>query len=335
MSKENHPRQPVGVRRALWAALAGFAILLTLGCGSLSTSPTTDAGDGNLRSSPITGSGEETGRVLTIGDVAKDSPSRIFKEYSALAAYLGAGLQEAGIAKVEVVVAKDLDDIAKMVNQGELDVYFGNTVNAVMVARQTGALPILRQWKRGAAESYSVFLVKSDSGITDLNQLVGSVISFQAPHSGSGYLLPRAFLQELGFSLTRLESPDYEPGPAKIGYINTTGERTSIELLSTRRVEATVVGDAAYRMFPFDLKESLDIIAQSQTLPKNLVYVRPGFDPQLTDKISEIMTGMHRTEEGRKVLLEMKKTTKFDLIPPASGKELVELKNLLDRVSSK
>ena len=273
--------------------------------------------------------------MLIIGDVAKDSPSRIFREYSALATYLGNGLREAGISKVEVVVAKDLDHIAKLINDKELDVYFGNTVNAVIVSRQTGALPILRQWKRGAAESYSVFLVKPDSGITELEQLAGKVISFQAPHSGAGYLLPRAFLQEMGFTLTRLETPASALPPTEIGYINTTGERTSIELLSTGVVEATVVGDAAYQMLPLKLKDAVDIISQTEPLPKNLVYVRPDFDPQLAVKISEILASMHQTQEGTNVLREMRGTSKFDAIPTESEKALVELENLLDRVSGK
>jgi len=250
MSKYKHPLQPVGARWALCAALAGIAVLITLGCGSLSTPAKTGTGDGILQSSPITGTGEETGRVLTIGDVAKDSPSRIFKEYSALATYLEKGLQEAGVTKVEVVVAEDLNDIVRLVNSRELDVYFGNTSNAVTVARQTNALPILRQWKRGTADSYSVFLVKHDSGITTLDQLLGNVISFQAPHSGAGYLLPRAFLQEMDFTMQRLEKPNSSVGSTEIGYINSSGERTSIELLSSGQVEATVVGEAAYRMLP-------------------------------------------------------------------------------------
>ena len=63
--------------------------------------------------------------------------------------------------------------------------------------------------------------------------------------------------------------------------------------------------------------------------------MRPGFDPQLADKISEIMTGMNRTGEGKLVLLEMKKTAKFDAIPLGSESELVDLEALLDRVSGK
>ena len=232
------------VRWGLWALLAGSTVLLAAGCGPQPPSPPDGTGNAVLHSGQVAVD-VQSANFITIGDVAKDSPSRIFKEYSALAAYLGSRLENAGVEKVEVAVAKDLEKLALLVNNGELDVFFGNTVNATLVGRQADALPILRQWKRGTAESYSVFLVKRDSGITALDQLVGNVISFQAPHSGAGYLLPRAFLQEMGFTLTRIDTPDTIPEPEQIGYINTTGERTSLELLSTGRVQATVVGEAA------------------------------------------------------------------------------------------
>lgn len=86
-------------------------------------------------------------------------------------------------------------------------------------------------------------------------------------------------------------------------------------------------------MLPSDLKETVTIISQTENLPKNLVYVRQGIDPHVTNMIIEIMTGMHLTEEGQNVLVDMRKTTKFDSIPESSIKDLEELENLLGLVS--
>ena len=65
------------------------------------------------------------------------------------------------------------------------------------------------------------------------------------------------------------------------------------------------------------------------SVPRQLVSVRPGLEPELVDKIRKLLIVLDQTEEGRQLLAGLKKTTKFDALPEDSEESLTELRELM------
>ena len=63
------------------------------------------------------------------------------------------------------------------------------------------------------------------------------------------------------------------------------------------------------------------------------VSVRSGLETDLAERIVELLSGLDSTEEGREILASLKKTTKFDAVPPEAASAIKELRRLMDLVS--
>jgi ABC-type phosphate/phosphonate transport system substrate-binding protein len=50
-------------------------------------------------------------------------------------------------------------------------------------------------------------------------------------------------------------------------------------------------------------------------MPRNLILVRGDMDPKLQSEIKNVLMGMDKNEQGRKVMWNMLRTTKFDDLP--------------------
>ena len=63
--------------------------------------------------------------------------------------------------------------------------------------------------------------------------------------------------------------------------------------------------------------------------------MRPGLDPELVARVRDLLIGMDQTESGRQILEQLKKTRKFDALPPESEEALRELSQMVELVSVK
>jgi hypothetical protein len=72
---------------------------------------------------------------------------------------------------------------------------------------------------------------------------------------------------------------------------------------------------------------------QTITVPRQLVSVRVGLDPALTEKVREILTGLYQTNGSQELYEGLDETEKFDAWPSDAAEELQELKELMKLVS--
>ena len=73
------------------------------------------------------------------------------------------------------------------------------------------------------------------------------------------------------------------------------------------------------------MKEKLVTFDRTITVPRQLVSVRPGLDLALVTKIRELLIALNRTQEGRQLLEGLRKTKKFDELPPQSESALTSV----------
>ena len=272
-------------------------------------------------------------RVIILADIAPEEPTKKLKRFQPLADYLAKGLETLGIQGGGVVIARDIDEMARFLGEDAVDLYFDSPFPTLAVQELSGSQVILRRWKKGNPEYWSSYVALRGNGINSVDDLVGEVVAFEEPHSTSGFILPAGTLIDRGYELTEVGRPDAKVAPHQIGYFFSQDEKNTVELVLQGRVAAGGVSNEDYDELPAEFKDRIVIFDRTITVPRQLVSVRRGLDPGIVRRVRELLMGLDRTEEGRKILEGLKKTKKFDPLPPASEAPLKELKMLMKLVA--
>jgi phosphonate transport system substrate-binding protein len=263
--------------------------------------------------------------TLVIGSVGKDVRSE-FREFKPLAAYLEKELASAGIDKVEVLIVPTAAHMVEAFRAGQVHLYPESPLVAARVARDAGAVPLLRRWRKGSGEYWSEIIVNSDAPIASLEDLRGKVIAFEDPDSTSGHLLPRAMLLERGLKIQTLAKHDDPVDADSVGAIFTQGDRSSILSLLGGRVVAVATDPHYVKMVEKERPGAVRAIARSISVPRH-VMMRAGTMPEArAKKISDILLAMEHSAEGRAVLKAFGKTARFEAFPqgPAAAFEAIQ-----------
>ena len=87
------------------------------------------------------------GSVLTIGDIEPDQPAKKVKRFTPFADDLALQLEEFGIVRGQVVIAKDFGEMGRLTADGMVDVYFDSSFPTLTAAVNVDSQIIVRRWK--------------------------------------------------------------------------------------------------------------------------------------------------------------------------------------------
>jgi phosphonate transport system substrate-binding protein len=186
---------------------------------------------------------------------------------------------------------------------------------------------LLRRWKSGMADYYSVIFTKRNSGIKSLEDLKGKTIVFEDAGSTSGYLLPKLFLLRRGVKLTEKRGFNPDSAPTDISYVFAYTQENLVERVLTQQAAAGAFSNDDFSALDEKKKVDIAVLAQTERLPRHLVSVRSDLAPALASRLETILLSMHEDAEGRKILQRTDNTTKFDMLP---GGEPTMRRRLLD-----
>ena len=266
-------------------------------------------------------------QILTLGDVS-GSAAWTIEHFQPLADYLAENLSEFGIIQGQVVVTSDLPTMLDHLETGTVDLYFDSPFPALEVYEQISAQPLARRWKSGVSEYYSLIVVHKDSGITDLDGLLGQVIAFDHPVSTSGYLLPKAHLVINGYEAIELDEVSRSIGASEIGYTFAFGEENQALWLLEGTVAGAAFSNSDFNDFSEEQREQLVILAQTPSVPRHIAMARPGMDSELRETITTLLLELHQTAEGQKVLEAFEGTSRFDKLPEGAEGLMNSLREL-------
>jgi phosphonate transport system substrate-binding protein len=252
-----------------------------------------------------------------------------------LADYLAAQLQPFGITTGRVVVADNTDQMIELLKSGEVDLYCDSVYPATLVSDASGAQPILRRWRFGVETYHTVIFASKESGITALDELPGHMIAMDTPFSTSGFLLPTIHLTEHGLRLVGKTSYDAEVNSGNVGFVFTYDDENTLQWVLSGRVTAGATDDYHYEVaFPEEAREQLVTLAETASVPRQVVVAGAHLDVELLAVIEETLLTAHESDAGQ-AALEPFQTTRFDTFPEgieAAQQEMREMMTIVQQI---
>jgi phosphonate transport system substrate-binding protein len=253
---------------------------------------------------------------ITLGLVSASQQQEITDYFEPFATYIARKIFAAPGAQGKVLVVSSLPELAKLLDQKSVDFYMESAYPTYIVNQVHGAgRVLLRRWKGGVAEYRSLIVTAKDSGIDRLESLRGKQVAFEDPESTSGYFLPKFFLQRNGFKLSPVTDTVSQVSPAAITYMFAGTTDKVLDFVLARQVSAGAMSDDDFSLLEPQKKDKLNVLAQTDLLPRHLVSVRKDLSQEASERLAAILQGMHNDAGGRQILSKMDNTMKFDNLP--------------------
>ena len=303
------------------AVLFSSSLIVVIACGG----PTDERAEPSSLALP-----EATG-VITFGSVSLN-PAREHEVFRPFVSHVVSRLEEVGIGRGRIVVVDSISKMVEELENGRVDVYIDSPFPVGFVWKRTGIDLLLRRWKRGSETYRSVVFVRADSGVESVADLAGKMIAFGEPFSTSGFLMPKAALASTGLMLDNYEDAAASIPPDRVGYVFSNDAENTLFWVLKSKVDAGAVNEDYYQALAGSRISELKIILTTDAVPRNLVCVRQGLDPQVTEALRETLLGMDENEEGAAVLKGFEETAKFDLLLGGPEQQLAGIMGLMQYV---
>src|SRR5215208_4574504 len=285
-----------------------------------------------------------TTNTIRIGTVDVDAVKQIIK-FQPTADYIAAKLSNNQTTHYngKVIITPTINDIINLLKEQKIELYFESPFTIVLVDKESDAVPFLLRWKEGVAQYHSIFIVKKNSPINTINDFVGKTIAFEAPESTSGYLLPKAYLVQIGFSLSGEATESYLTQGRAGGVLsggsnitnssidesigNSNSNNNTIRYVFARedqniplwivegKADIGVISNVDIEQETYEsVKSQLKIVDRTIDVPRHVVSHRSELDPVLVEKIKHMLVYMDKDQEGIKILKNFEETTKYEEI---------------------
>jgi len=234
-----------------------------------------------------------------------------------MATYLAAQLEEFGYTRGEVIMSGSSERLKQLMLEGRIDLITETLFTAIELQDEAGAQPLLVKWKKGSRSYSSVIFVRKDSDIYSLEDLVGKLIAFEDPASTSAYFLPAGEILRSGIPLNQLSSARSKRSHDKLNFIFTGEEINTTVLVHKKIVDAGAYSDKNWineHNAPRSMKEELRVIHKTRQLPRALELVPKSMSENLKNRITHILTNIHKEPSAKQTLEKYQGTTRFEKI---------------------
>lgn len=231
---------------------------------------------------------------LRIGMGAMITPKDGYVYYQRLQLYIENKLGR----PVQLVDRENYDEMNGLLESGGVDAAFvcaGPYVEGkAKFNLELLAMPLVK----GQPTYHSYILVHKESSITSFKELRGKVFAFTDPKSNSGKLVPTYMLAKMQ------ETP--ENYFSRVEY--TYGHDKSIRAVAEKIVDGAAVDSLIWEYAAINKPE---IAGQTRILVKSDPYgipplvVRPGIDPEIRNRLKDILLAASNDPEGKEILKGM------------------------------
>lgn len=258
----------------------------------------------------------ERERTLVIGKVSPN-PKKHYLYLKPIADYVVSHMQDLGIDKVKVLMAKNNRQMRSYLKRRKVDWVTETVFSAIEFEDRVGAEMILLKHKKGVPTYHTVFFTRKDSGIESLEDLKGKVITFEDEGSSTGFFIPAAILLDAGLELVELESPRDRVSGDQVGYVFAKAEINMSTWVHKGLVDAGAYSNLDWNKEdhnPTSFREGMQLFHQSGEYPRAIELVRKGLRPEVKNRIMSVLLKAHQDPEAKAALKAYQKTTQFDEI---------------------
>jgi phosphonate transport system substrate-binding protein len=149
--------------------------------------------------------GRRANGKLLMGVIPLDAPAEMYRRFTPLADYLGRTIGR----RVELSTAVDFAQTVSDLAEGSTDLAFLTPTTYIEAHRQCGAVLLVKALRKGAPSMHAAIVVRTDSGITRIEDLREKRVAFGDRMSTTSYLIPRFMLAEAGIGLNELSGYDF------------------------------------------------------------------------------------------------------------------------------
>ena len=253
---------------------------------------------------------QQSQKALTLGTISQNTNNSRF--YQPLANYIVSKLFNGKVGKV--VVADSANKMIDLLKNQSVDLYIDSSLISAFVDNKSGAIPFLRGWNSGFPQDHSDYITRKDSMVVyQLPDLASKSIGFTDAHSNFGYLLPKSYLQQLGFRFTPPSST------ADLFYIFTGSDNKTVTKILNGSVsggnpDVGAISSIYYNHLPASIKSQLKVVNSTIDVPIDIVSYRSGLPASLVGGVRDILLNMDKDPSGVKILSNLNNETKFDAI---------------------
>ena len=245
-------------------------------------------------------------QVLRISAIPDESPTELQRKFGQLAAYLGTKTD----TKVEYIPVTDYAAAVEALVGGKVDMvwYGGFTFVQARMRSNNQVIPLVQ---RAEDEKFrSVFIARTDTGISKLDDLKGKNVTFGSPSSTSGHLMPRYYL------LQNMIDPDRD-----FKQIAFSGAHdATIAAVAGGKVDAGALNISVWEKFVSEKRVDPDMVKVIYTTPPYYDYnwtVRANMPVALRQKIADAFLSLDAAKPEDKAILDLQRASKF--IPTKSA----------------
>jgi phosphonate transport system substrate-binding protein len=236
--------------------------------------------------------------TLGVGSIS-GRPSERVARLTPLADYLAAKLEAADVARGRVMVADSVFEMAKLIAEGKVDLYFGDPLSALAVGR---LVALGTQLACSPQTTQSVLFVRKTGGLAGLEDLRGKIVAFDTPVSAFGYLLAKSALSTKGARLQRRDAASDSVDAGMVGYVFSGDDENTAVWVLRGKVAAGAMRSDRYERLAADRSDSLKEIFRSESLPAEVAVVRSTLPAAGATKLLKVLQEIDGDPAGREVM---------------------------------
>lgn len=229
-------------------------------------------------------------RRLVLGRVS-DDPRSVHPRLAAVAALLATRLGDVGITSGAAIVARDNQDMLRLLRQGKVDLVSETPYSALQYVDEGSADILLRERKWGEINYRAVFFQRADGSINSLSGLNGGKVALEDPGSTTGFFLPLREILKAGLAPVVLASPHDRVGSGEVGYLLLRDELSIAAAVMRGTVDAGVFkkNDRRLRHQQILMQGALVPFHETESVPRSLLLVRRGLNVDLVRRVRQIL----------------------------------------------
>lgn len=285
-----------------------------------------------LTALPIAAAGTET--VLTLGRIS-DDPKNHYVQLKPLLDYIVPRMKEVGISEGRILMARDLRQMANHLRHQRVDWVTETPGMAIHLEASTGATPLVLTERSGVREYRSFIIVRRDSGIRMIGDLVGHSIAFEHVASTSAYLVPAMELIARGLVLQPMTALGDAPTAGATGYLFARSEANIAIWVDKGLIASGAISNLGWdnnRLVPDAVRSRLAVIHESEPLPRALELVRKGINPRISERLRQLLLDAAADPDAAPALRSFFNTTAFLPIDAQVEQRLQSLRAGMARV---